>query len=63
MVNPLLQPGIKGLMATKANSRPSQTSEMFQIFKHSANSLLASEANLEFCQTSKMEFFANIVKN
>ena len=47
-------------MAIKANLKPYQTSEKGAF---SAKSLLASEPNLESCQTSKMEHFAKIVKN
>ena len=46
-------------MATKANSKPCQTCET----KLFPQSLLASEANSEHCEISKMEFLAKIVKN
>ena len=46
-------------MATKANSKPCQTSETELLTQLS----LASEANSKSCQTSEMELFAEIVKN
>ena len=46
-------------MATKANSKLCQASEM-ELFR---KTLLASEANSESCQISRMELFSVIVKN
>ena len=46
-------------MATKANSKPCQTCET----KLFPQSLLASEANSEYCEIPKMEFLAKTVKS